>query len=240
MPRPPRIVIPGLAHHVTQRGNYRQQVFYRDYDRHLYMDLLRRHSQLSGVLVHAYCLMGNHVHLIVTPPEKPVLSRFLQRVQSDYARALHTRIGRVGHLWQARFRSAAMDDEHLWNAMVYVERNPVRAGLVPAPENWPWSSANAHLHGDDGGWLDFSKWRQHFDPTEWKHCLQLGLTDAALLERIRERTHFGWPLASEAFLDGLERNHGVQARPSRRGPKSADSIRANESSTAPVAASAAG
>jgi putative transposase len=217
MPRLPRIILPDVPHHVTQRGNYRQKVFYCDQDRKLYLELLKRYSRSYGVSIQAYCLMGNHVHLIVTPHDKTGLARLFQRLHSEYARGLHERIGRVGHLWQARYASAAMDEQHLWQAMVYVEQNPVRAGLVESAEQWRWSSARAHLRGEDGGWLDLVGWRRRFDGKTWKRCLQLGLADAMLLERIRESTRFGWPLAADAFLDGLEQRHGLRLRPARRG-----------------------
>ncbi len=236
MPRPPRVVIPGLPHHVTQRGNYRQQVFYREADRKLYLQMLREYSRHYGVAIQAYCLMGNHVHLIATPHDERGLARLLQRLHSEYARALHCRLRRVGHLWQARYGSVAMDEEHLWAAMVYVERNPSRARLVEEPWEWRWSSARAHLADEDEGWLDLLPWRERFTPESWKRCLQLGLADAILVERIREATRFGWPLGSESFLDELEQTHGRQVRRSRPGPKSARQSRsASETSDVRVA-----
>ena len=96
MPRPPRIIVPGLAHHVTQRGNYRQKVFYREEDRRLYLDMLRDYSRHYGVSVHAFCLMSNHVHLVATPHSRASLARLLQRLHSEYARSLHARLRRVG------------------------------------------------------------------------------------------------------------------------------------------------
>ena len=157
--------------------------------------------------------------LIATPHDRTALPRLLQRLHSEYARALHLRLRRVGHLWQARYGSAAMDTKHLWSAMVYVEQNPVRAALVTHPEDWRWSSARAHLDNDDHGWLDFVDWRKQFTVDSWKHNLQLGLADATFLERVREATRHGWPLGSDPFLDQLEREHGTPVRRSRPGPK---------------------
>ena len=156
VPRPRRFVLPGFPHHTTQRGNYRQEVFLRDEDRRLYLDLLREFSRHHNVAIQAYCLMSNHVHLIAVPREPHSLSRLLQRVHSEYARALHLRLRRVGHLWQARFASVPLDESHFWAAMVYVEQNPVRAHMVEHPWDWSWSSARAHLENSDLGWLDLA------------------------------------------------------------------------------------
>jgi putative transposase len=158
MPRRPRVVIPGFAHHVTQRGNYKQKVFYREQDRKLYLEMLKEYSRHYGVAVQAYCLMDNHVHLILTPHDATGMSRLLQRLHSEYARALHVRLRRVGHLWQARYGSTVMDEKHLWAAMVYVEQNRLRAGLVSTAGDWRWCSAQAHLTGNDQGWMDFVDW----------------------------------------------------------------------------------
>ena len=144
MPKCNRIVIPDLPHHICHRGNLGQDVFFLDSDRTLYLGLLNEHSQVHRVTIQAYCLMSNHVHVIATPQDSSGLHRTFQRVQGDYARALHTRLNRRGNLWHGRFRSAAMDEDYFWAAMVYVEQNPVRAGIVTAAEAWTWSSARAH------------------------------------------------------------------------------------------------
>jgi len=170
--------------------------------------------------------MGNHVHLLVTPQDRDGLPRLLQRLHSGHARALHWRFQRTGHLWQARYGSVVLDENHFWTAMVYVEQNPVRASLVQAAGNWRWSSAAAHLKDADEGWLDFSAWRLQFNPESWKRCLQLGLADAQTAERLREATRSGWPLGSDQFLDGLEREHHAKvrrAKPGRTATKPTDS-----------------
>jgi putative transposase len=128
----------------------------------------------------------------------------MQSLQSRYARKLNARLRRAGHLWQARFYGMALDDDHFRTAMVYVEQNPVRANLVPSPQSWPWSSTRAHLAGDAQTLLEFTTWRRHFDPARWKSILDLGLRDAALLDRIREATRLGRPLGSDSFLEQLE------------------------------------
>ena len=220
MPRPLRVVIPEFPHHITQRGNYRQRVFFRDEDRRLYLHLLRDYSRHYGLSILAWCLMPNHVHLIAVPHRTAALARTLQRLHSEYARALHCRLRRTGHLWQARYCSTPMDDKHFWAAMIYVEQNPSRAGLVEKPWDWRWSSAQTRLKGHDDGLLDLVRWREAYTPESWNLCLENGLADGLLLERIREATGKGWPLGSDDFLDRLERDFGAHARPSKPGPRS--------------------
>ena len=127
MPNAKRIVIPHLSHHIFHRSNLRQKVFFLDSDRRLYLEFLAEHARHHGVAVDAYCLMHNHVHIIATPHDINGLHHTFERVEGDYARAIHIRLHRRGHLWQRRFRSSPMDESHFWAGMVYVEQNPVRA-----------------------------------------------------------------------------------------------------------------
>ena len=114
-----------------------------------------------------------------------------------------------------------LDEKHFWAAMVYVEQNPVRAGLAATAWDWRWSSASAHLNASDEGWLDFMKWRSRFDGETWKSCVELGLADTEMIERMREATLSGGrALGSDAFIDGLERDFGVKIRRTPPGPKS--------------------
>jgi putative transposase len=217
MPNAKRIVIPHLPHHICHRGNLRQKIFFLDSDRRLYLDLLGEHARHHGVAVHAYCLMPNHVHVIATPHDINGLHHTFERVEGDYARAIPIRLHRRGHLWQRRFRSSPIDESHFWAGMVYVEQNPVRAHLVESAEQWRWSSARAHLEGRPGTLLDFTVWRRQFTPESWREQLRLGVTDAALVERIRDATRTGRPSAEEAFLRELEGQLNVSLRPRRRG-----------------------
>ncbi len=156
--------------------------------------------------------MPNHVHLIATPHDTKALGQLFQRVHSDYARAVHLRLRRTGHLWQARYHSVPLDEEHFCASMVYVEQNPLRAGLVGDPVQWRWSSASAHLGGVTGSFLDLVAWREQHTPESWKRCLDMGLHGAALFERIREGTLTGRPIGSEEFLKRLELEFAVEAR----------------------------
>jgi putative transposase len=151
MARLARVVAPGLPHHVTQRGNRRQQTFFSDDDYATYKALLAEHCAAAGVAVWAWCLMPNHVHLILVPPEPDALRAALGEAHRRYTRHVNFRAGWRGFLWQGRFASCPMDEAHLLSAARYVERNPVRARLVRRARDWRWSSAAAHLAGRDDG-----------------------------------------------------------------------------------------
>ena len=149
MARLARIVVPGVAHHVTQRGNRRQETFFEDEDYRVYLTLLGEWCGRCGVAVWAYCLMPNHVHLIVVPQSEDGLRRGLGEAHRRYTRRINFREGWRGHLWQGRFASFALDERHLLRAARYVELNPVPAKLCRMPWRWPWSSAAAHVAGRD-------------------------------------------------------------------------------------------
>ena len=151
MARIARIVVPGHPHHVTQRGNRRLEVFFEADDYRAYRSLLAEYCARAGVAVWAYCLMPNHVHLILTPEHPDGLRAALGEAHRRYTRRINFRKGWRGHLWQERFHSFAMDEDYLLACARYVELNPVRAGLVKRAEDWPWSSARAHLAAADDG-----------------------------------------------------------------------------------------
>jgi len=130
VPRLARIVLPGVPHHITQRGNNRQDVFFVDDDRRAYLDLLGQHAERFGLKVLGYCLMANHVHLIATPSAEESLAKAVGRTHFGYTQYVNRHHRRSGHLWQNRFYSCALDEVHLWRAMRYTERNPVRGKLV--------------------------------------------------------------------------------------------------------------
>ena len=151
MARLARVVIPGHPHHVTQRGNGRARTFFDDADYALYRDLLAEHCRAAEVEVWAWCLMPNHVHLILVPSDPDGLRRALARVHRRYAGVIQARRKRTGHFWQGRFGAVAMDEEHLAAALRYVSLNPVRARLVERAQDWRWSSTHAHLRGKNDG-----------------------------------------------------------------------------------------
>jgi putative transposase len=195
-------------------------MFFEDADRAMYLDLLARYAGRHGVRITGYCLMSNHVHLVAIPKAENGWAKALGRAHNDYARWLNVKRGESGHVWQSRFYSCPLDEQHQWEALRYVELNPVRAGLVEHPAEWRWSSAGAHLTGaDDTGLIDLTTWTEKWTPASWREVLDLGLEDAALVQRIREATRTGWPAAGEAGLRDLERQTGRRLRPGKRGPK---------------------
>ena len=203
-----------IPHHVTQRGNGRQDVFFTDRDRDVYLDAFFDYAARYSLRVWGYCLMSNHVHFVVVPERERSLARVFGRTHSDYARYANLVRRSCGHLWQARFYSCALEAQHAWRALAYVERNPVRAGLADTPEAYPWSTAAAHCHEDDlDGRLDLEEWRRHYTGDRWCEVLRIGVEGEALEDRIRQATRRGYPLGSEAFVGRIGRALGRDLRP---------------------------
>ena len=144
MPRTARLVIPDVPHHVIQRGNRRQPVFFKDEDRSFYLALLLKWSNIARFSIWAYCLMENHVHCVGVPLLSTSLALTFAEVHKRYSFVINKRYGWRGYLWQGRFLSYPMDEIYLYRGIRYVELNPVRAGLVPIATDYPWSSARAH------------------------------------------------------------------------------------------------
>ena len=218
MSRNARVVIPGCPHHVVQRGNNRQDVFFVDADREYYLELLQEQSERFGLRVEAYCLMTNHVHLVATPRKEDSLAKAVGRTNLYYTRFVNRLHGRCGHLWQDRFFSCPLDEEYFWSAVAYVERNPVRAKLVRAPWRWPWSSAAAHVEGRDvTGLLDLSAWRKRLPRgADWAEAIRRP-QDEQIVARLRTWSHRGCPLGSDGFVSKLEVMLNRRLRPCPRG-----------------------
>ncbi len=214
MPRVARTVIPHCPHHITQRGNNRQTVFFVDDDRRMYLDLLRQRCEAAGVIVIGYCLMTNHTHLIAVPHDEDALAHAIGRTHYLYTQYVNRLHGRSGHLWQNRFFSCPLDEPHLWAALRYIERNPVRARLVRRAWRYGWSSAAAHVGAgpDRSDLLDLAAWRKDWSPAKWREQL-CEPEDEALTGRLRRCTRTGRPLASDSFLSKLERRLGCRLRP---------------------------
>ena len=154
MPRPPRRVVPGVPLHIVQRGNNRQATFRCSTDYRSYLAALEECSRQYSVDVHAYVLMTNHVHLLVTAYDAPCASRLMQQVGRKYVSYFNKSCGRTGSLWEGRFRSSPICTErYLFACYRYIELNPVRAGLVPTPGDYRWSSYRCNALGEPHGWL---------------------------------------------------------------------------------------
>jgi putative transposase len=216
MTRIARIVVPGAPHHVTQRGNRRETVFFEDGDYDLYRDWLGESCRRFGVAVWAYCLMPNHVHLILTPRDDDGLAQALGRTHRLYAGFVNARARQTGHLFQGRFGSVAMDEAHLMAAARYVALNPVRARLVPRAQDWPHSSVRAHLCGRDDGLVDV---KPLLDRAPRFADLLDGDPDDPGFAALRRAELIGRPLGSAQFTATIERRLGRVVTPGKRGRK---------------------
>lgn len=220
MARLARVVLPGLAHHVTQRGNGRQRTFFLDDDYALYRDLLREHCARAGVAVWSWVLMPNHVHLVLVPADEDGLRRALAPLHRAYAGHVHLRLKRTGHFWQGRFGCVAMDDAHVQAAIVYGLMNPVRAGLVRRATGWRWSSVHALLGLAEDFMTDVAAVRERLP--DLAERLAAG-EDREASARLRRAECVGRPLGDAAFMAAIERLTGRRVTPEKRGRKVKDS-----------------
>jgi len=215
MARIARAVVPHLPHHITQRGNRRQQTFFSNADYELYVALMHRWCRECGVGIWAYCLMPNHVHLVAVPEEETSLARAIGEAHRRYTQLVNDREGWRGHLWQGRFASYVMDEQHLLTCVRYVETNPVRAGLVAAATEWQWSSAGAHTVRRDDQLVNVQPLLEIVGP-DWASFLNEGTPDGDQ-QVLREHERTGRPLGAPAFLDAVEGNLGRVLKPRQAG-----------------------
>lgn len=216
MARIARVVAPGFPHHITQRGNRRQQTFFHDEDYQAYIRLMAEWCSRLKVEIWAYCLMPNHMHLIANPESEDGLRRAIGEAHRRYTRAINFREGWRGHLWQGRFASFPMDESYLLAAARYVELNPVRAKLVDRPDAYKWSSAAAHLEGRDDELVKVSpllslvpNWREFLSVTAPEHQT----------EALRRHERTGRPLGADGFVDKLEKALGRVLHRRKPGPQ---------------------
>ncbi len=216
MARIARVVAPGVPHHITQRGNRRLQTFFYKGDYQEYLKLMAQWCSHWKVEIWAYCLMPNHIHLIAVPPSKESLAGAIGEAHRRYTRRVNLRQGWSGHLWQGRFSSFPMDDAHLYVGARYIELNPVRAGLVKSPWDYPWSSAAAHMQGQDDLLVQSKPLLEMFG--DWQKYLSEGIS-AEETEKFRSHEKTGRPLGNEKFIIDMEKIVGVNLRPRKPGPK---------------------
>ena len=216
MARLPRIVIPGLPHHVTQRGNRREQVFFEEADYALYRDLLADAAEQAGCVVWCYCLMPNHVHIVIVPSDEDGLRKTFATANRHYTGYINARLRVTGHLWQGRYGSVAMDDAHALCAIRYVALNPVRARLVERPEDWRWSSVRATLAGADD---ELATVAPVIERT-WDFAAFLGneFDDELGYAAIRRAESVGRPVGSKDWLADMEARTGKVLAAQKRGP----------------------
>jgi len=215
MPRIARIVATEYPHHITQRGNYRQPVFTNDSEYNNYLIWLDEYAKRYKLEIFAYCLMPNHVHFIAIPNESDSLARTFNAAHMRYSQYFNKKSRLTGHLWQGRFYSCVLDNNHLYATVRYIENNPVRANLVEKPWSWNWSSAKAHLNKEKSiiSLVDISKYMKIDD---WAAYL-LEKEDDADITKIRTNTLSGKPLGDDSFIMNLEKRIGKRLRTFPRG-----------------------
>jgi len=214
MARIARVVIPGLPHHVTQRGNRRQKAFFQESDYDAYIDLMAEWCGKYAVEIWAYCLMPNHIHLMAVPKTEDGLARAIGEAHRRYSRMINFRQKWRGHLFQERFASFPMDEQHTYYAGRYIEMNPVRAKMKKLPEHWRYSSCRAHLAKKDDRLVKVKPLFEMVD--DWRAYLYEN-EEAWDLIRRHERT--GRPLGSPRFVADLEDITGRELAKKRPGPK---------------------
>ena len=216
MARLARLVIPGLAYHVTQRGNRRGTTFFEDEDFRIYRNLLAAAARAASTKVWAYCLMPNHVHLIVVPGDADGLRGTFANTHRRYARFINARNRWTGHLWQGRFGAVAMDEAHLAHAARYVALNPVRARLCERAQDWPWSSARAHLSGRDDELVEVAPLLERIGD----FAMFLGTDeDQQATRALRMAETTGRPLGEASWVAALEERTGRTLAAQKRGRK---------------------
>lgn len=205
MPRLARAVFAGIPHHITQRGNRREDIFFTDEDREKYLGWLKDYCQKHDVEILAYCLMTNHIHLVAVPRGPDSLERVLKPLHMRYAQRINRERGWRGHLWQGRFFSSPLDETYLWAAVRYIERNPVRAKMVRKAERYPWSSAAAHCRlRNEAVLTGKSQWMRQFEQIkDWSGWLAEG-DEPDKMELIRRNVEKGLPCGSRRFISRLE------------------------------------
>ena len=209
MPRQARAVFSGVPHLLTQRGNRGEPVFFDDEDRSTYLSWLQEYCAAYSVEVLAYCLMPNQVQLVAVPAIEDSFQQVMKPLHMRHAQRVNRARGWTGHLWQGRFLSSALDNAHVWAAVRYIEREPVRAGAVRKAENFKWSSAAAHVGGSPTGLVNSSsKWSKVFaDTPDWAAWLAEG-DEAEELNVIRRNIEKGLPCGSDAFVRKLSLQAG--------------------------------
>jgi len=217
MARLPRLVLPGIPHHVTQRGNRRERTFFEDGDYALYLDLLAEAAERHGVEVWSYCLMPNHVHVVAVPRDADALGMTFRHVHRHYTGYVNARMRVTGHLWQGRFSSVAMDEQHLFAAFRYVALNPVRARLVTRAQDWRWSSVRAHFAGKDDHVVKVAPALARIG--DFKSFLGDEFDEAFTYAALRKAETIGRPVGSREWLLDMECRTGLALLPGKRGPK---------------------
>jgi putative transposase len=217
MARLSRLVVQDVVHHVVARGVDKGRIFRSGFDKGRYLKRTARIADEENVQVHGYCLMDNHVHFLLTPTTATGLARFFSRLHTWWAMHFNRKYNRTGHLFESRYFSSPLSECHYWTALCYVELNPIRAKLAKSPEDWPWSSARAHLNRVRHSRIRLTPvaTRATNDASDWTQALHsaVGAGDEAL----RKASRSSKPCGSQTFIRDLETKFGrkLAARPEK-------------------------
>ncbi|MBM9614159.1 transposase [Desulfobulbus rhabdoformis] len=223
MPRRPRIITPGIPLHIIQRGNNRQACFFADDDYLFYLDWLKEYSKDTGCLVHAYVLMTNHVHLLLTPQEATSAGLLMKRLGQRYVQYINRTYQRTGTLWEGRFRSCVTEeDNYLLLCQRYIEMNPVRAQMVSTPSEYPWSSFQTNGLGEKNEIITpHTVYQALGENTEIRQQAYRELfryeLDPGVLEEIRRATNGNFALGSNRFNEQIAKVLGKRVTPGKAG-----------------------
>jgi putative transposase len=227
MPRPLRVLLPGAAVHIIQRGVNRNACFRSDSDYIFYLMHLKQLSVRQQCAVHAYCLMTNHVHLLLSPSTGEACSAMMKDLGQQYAQYFNRAYGRSGPLWDGRYRSCVAESaRYVLACYRYIELNPVRAGMVPHPGHYPWSSYHANAEGTQTGFVsvhpEFEALGQDAATRRGAYARLLETSlDTKLVDDIRAATNGGYPLGTDSFKARYAMVTGGRTEPGRRGRKPA-------------------
>ena len=210
MARLPRLTLAGYPHHIILRGNNRQDIFMDTSDFQRMLELLETHAKAQGVEVHAYVLMSNHLHLLVTPQQDNALPLMMQALGRSYVLYFNKRHGRSGTLWEGRYRSTLIQsDRYLLACMAYIDLNPVRAGMVAQASDYPWSSHAHYIGTRQDAWLTPHAlyWALGNTPfareLAYAELVQAGI-ETQQQQALTSSTLSGWALGEDAFVDQLQ------------------------------------
>lgn len=223
MPRKPRFFLPGVPVHAIQRGNNRQPVFFEDEDYRMYLTWLTAAAEKYACQIHAYVIMTNHVHLLATPGQQDSISGLFQYIGRHYVSYVNKKYQRTGTLWEGRYKASLIDEEpYLLSCYRYIELNPVRAGMVSAPEDYPWSSYRCNALGEDNLLLKPHRLYAQLAKSDEQRrvayqSLFSGALDDAVVNEVRASTQSGTPLGSQRFHEAIERSLQVKVGYARRG-----------------------
>jgi len=207
MTRRARVIVPGYPHHIVQRGNNKSQIFFNDDDYRKYLYILKKFKNETECKVWAYCLMHNHVHLLLTPQRQDALAKCMQKVSLSYTKYVNYRYKRTGRLWECRYYSSVVDKESYLDLVCrYIERNPVRAKLVASAWNYSWSSVRIHASQGSDSLVD-AVWQGEKEKSLYKMMIQEAINEEEK-EIITVAMTKGAPIGSLAFTKHIEKLSG--------------------------------